>query len=527
MNIIPLPARIQEKSGSVALGKDSVITGAFENSQSLLKEFLSTRAGGENCKVIFVLDGALHDEEYLIACNHDEVLIRAKTECGAFYSVMTMQQLFTQEGLQRVSIEDKPNFEHRGFSLDCSRHFWRVDKIKQILDVMAHLKMNKFHWHLTDDQGWRAEIKKYPLLTQKGAIRKRTPLSVKAFMGSGDWGFDEIEYGRGLFYTQDDMKDIVAYAKERHIEVIPEIDMPGHMVAAISCYPYLSCTGEKVDVSDRWGVMDNICCCGKDDVYDFAKDVIDELCEIFDGKFFHIGGDEVPKTRWKKCPHCQAKIKELGLKDENALQGYFNNEIAKYLRLKGKRMIGWNEVLDAKDIMDNDVVAQWWTKHCRGNKNEFDWMANGGKCILSLTKYVYMDHPFNVRPLKKTYNYSPKDMGVRDEANIFGMEIPQWVEFIRDERKLDMLTYARLVAFSEACWTKREDRNYSDFETRMENLRPFLDKLGCKICPPEFYRGKIYPRKAFSYALKWKSWSEEPDYEFNQLVKLQDAEYKK
>ena len=526
MNIIPLPTRLQEKSGSIALGKDSEIVGAFDNTIGLFKEFLSNIDGGENCKVTFLTDGSLQDEEYLVACKRNEVIIRAKTERGAFYSLMTIKQLFTQEGMPRVSVSDAPNYEYRGFSLDCARHFWRVEKIKQILDVMAHLKMNEFHWHLTDDQGWRVEIKKYPLLTQKGTIRRRTPLSVKASVGSGKKGFDESEYGRGLFYTQDDLREVVAYAKDRHIEVIPEIDMPGHMVGAISCYPNLSCTGEQTEVSDRWGILDNICCCGKDDVYQFAKDVIDELCEIFTGRFFHIGGDEAPKTRWKKCPNCQEKIKRLGLKDENALQGYFTNEIANYLRTKGKRLIGWNEMLDAKDIMDTDVVAQWWTRHSAGNKNELDWLAKGGKCILSMSQYVYMDHPYNVRPLKKTYNYSSKNMKLKDESNILGMEIPQWVEYIRDERKLDMLTYARLVAFSEACWKKREDRDYSDFERRMENLRPYFESLGCKICPPKFYRGKVYPKTALGYALKWKSWRERPNYEFEKLMESQGGKNK-
>ena len=216
----------------------------------------------------------------------------------------------------------------------------------------------------------------------------------------------------------------------------------------------------------------------------------------------------------------------MGLKDENALQGYFNNEIAKYLRAKGKRLIGWNEILDAKDIMDNDVVAQWWIKHSSGNKNEFDWMAKGGKCILSMANYVYMDHPYNVRPLKKTYGFSAKTLGVEDESNVLGMEIPQWAEYIRDETKLDMLTYARMVAFSEVCWTKLEDRNYLEFEKRVENLRPFFDKIGCKICPPKIYRGKAYPLRAFSYALKWNLWRVNPDYELNQLAKIQTAENK-
>ena len=322
MNIIPLPTKVQENAGFIALGRDSAVTGAFDKTKTLLKKFLSDREGGADCNVLFAIDESLQEEEYRIDCEVNKVIVGANSENGAFYALVTLQQIFTKDGLPSVNIEDKPNYKYRGFSLDCARHFWRVEKIKQILDVMSHIKMNEFHWHLTDDQGWRVQLKKYPLLTQKGTIRKRTPLSPKAFMGSGDLGYDENEYGRNLFYTQDDMRDIVAYAKEKHIEVVPEIDMPGHMVAAISCYPNLSCTQEQVDVSTRWGVLDNICCCGKEDVYNFAKDVIDELCEIFTGRYFHIGGDEVPKTRWKKCLCCQEKIKKLGLKDEKALQGY-------------------------------------------------------------------------------------------------------------------------------------------------------------------------------------------------------------
>lgn len=523
MNIIPKPRRVEEKDGFAALGRDTLIAGEFKNAQTLLTEFLQDADGGAGVKVEFVKDGNMQDSQYILESKDKSVIIKASSEKGAFYALMTIKQIICDKGLPCVSIDDAPNYEYRGFSLDCARHFWTVEKIKQFIDVMAHLKMNEFHWHLTDDQGWRAEIKKYPLLIEKATARKRTPLSPKAFMGSGDWGYDENEYGRGLYYSQDDMREVVAYAKERYVEVVPEIDMPGHMVAAIACYPNLSCTGEPAQVYDKWGVTDNICCCGKDDVYNFAKDIIDELCEIFDGRFFHIGGDEVPKTRWKKCPLCQQKIKQLGLKDEDALQGHFNNEMAKYLRSKGKRMIGWNEMLDAKDIMDNDIVAQWWVRHSLGNKNEFDWMAKGGKCILSMYTHVYMDHPYNVRPLKKTYYFCAKTLGVSDESNILGMEIPQWVEYIRDEKKLDMLTYARLVAYSEVCWTKPEDRNYQDFECRMENLRPYLSKLGCKICPQKIYRGKTYPWHAFTSALRWNFWRSKPDYEYEKMLEYEEV----
>ena len=330
---------------------------------------------------------------------------------------------------------------------------------------------------------------------------------------------EDIPYGEGCFYTQEQMRDIVAFAKERHIEIIPEIDMPGHMVAAIACYPHLSCRGEETEVSVRWGVMDNILCCGKEEVYSFAKDIIDELCEIFPGKYFHIGGDEVPKARWQKCPLCQAKIKEKNLKDVNALQGYFNNVIAEYLKSKGKAMIGWNEILDAHDIMDKNIIAQWWTRR-NGDKNEFAWMEKGGKIVISMVNYVYMDHPYNVRPLSKTYSLTAEKLGVMNENNVVGMEIPQWTEYIREVDKLDMLTMARLTAFSEVCWTPAEKRNYNDFEQRLEASREYLDGIKCRICPQAIYSGKTHPRLKFTCASKWNLWRVYPDYEFDEMKKM-------
>ena len=193
MNIIPLPTKVQENAGFIALGRDSAVTGAFDKTKTLLKKFLSDREGGADCNVLFAIDESLQEEEYRIDCEVNKVIVGANSENGAFYALVTLQQIFTKDGLPSVNIEDKPNYKYRGFSLDCARHFWRVEKIKQILDVMSHIKMNEFHWHLTDDQGWRVQLKKYPLLTQKGTIRKRTPLSPKAFMGSGDWGYDENE----------------------------------------------------------------------------------------------------------------------------------------------------------------------------------------------------------------------------------------------------------------------------------------------------------------------------------------------
>lgn len=506
MKIIPQPEQAVLYPGELTWNRNITVTGEFPVTRALVEQSVAKAADGKAWPITFLRDESLAKEAYHLEIITDGIRVTASTETGAFYAWMTMEQLrHNTDKIPCCWVADAPKYEYRGFMLDCARHFWTIDKIKQFLDVMASLKMNEFHWHLSEDQGWRAEIKKYPLLTEKGSIRSNTQLELKGYWKNKE-KHDSVEYGRGLYYTQEQMREIVAYAAARHIEVVPEIDMPGHMVAAIACYPELSCTGEPTEVSNRWGVMDNICCCGKEDIYRFARDVIDEMVEIFPGRYFHIGGDEVPKKRWKTCPACQAKIKELGLKDENALQGYFNNEMAKYLRTKGKRMIGWNEVLDARAIMDRDVIAQWWVHHSVGDRNELGWLKDGGNCILSLVNYVYMDHSFAVRPLSKTYKFSHKVLGITNEKNVIGMEIPQWTEYIRDEEKLDMLTYPRLIAFAEVCWTPVDRRNYKDFEQRLEGMRDYFASLDAPICPQRIYRGKTLPWYKCSYAAKWKAW---------------------
>jgi hexosaminidase len=289
--------------------------------------------------------------------------------------------------------------------------------------------------------------------------------------------------------------------------------MPGHLVAAIACYPELSCTGEKVDVSNRWGVLDNIGCCGKENIYTFVKDVIDELSEIFTGEYFHIGGDEVPKTRWKKCPACQAKIKELGLKDENELQGHFNNEIFKYLKQKGKKMIGWNEVLESSEILDKDIIAQWWTgdRHSHASKLVKERLKDGGKIILSPWGHVYMDHPYLVRNLEKTYSLSSSAMGLDSNENILGVEAPQWTEYIKSHDKLDFNTFPRLFAISEIAWTNDEHKNYKEFEERLESLRAYFNNLNVILPHAKFYRGESL---RFSRTARgWGKWRKKPNFE--------------
>ena len=267
--------------------------------------------------------------------------------------------------------------------------------------------------------------------------------------------------------------------------------MPGHLVAAIACYPELSCTGEEVEVSDRWGVREIIGCCGKENIYHFVKDVIDEMCELFPAPFFHIGGDEVPKDRWKVCPHCQAKIKELGLRDEEALQSHFNNVISAYLKSKGKKTLGWNEILDG-DNLNPDIIPQWWIER-KDNVNEPKWLAEGNKLILSPIKNAYIPGSYFHAPLERIYSTGPNSFGIEDCEGIYGLEACQWSEFLISDRKLDAYVPLRLLAFSEACWKAESERDYTCFEKRLEAMREYWKGMGMTVVPAETYQGNGIP----------------------------------
>ena len=515
INLIPRPCSAKECGCMVPFSSKTRLTGEFGSIFELLSQLLPTPVRAGDNQLTFVRDYRIAKEGYHITCAEQNICITASDAAGAFYGVMTLLQLCAgKDWFQAVEIEDCPRFAHRGFMLDCARHFWSVEKIKQILDIMALLKMNVFHWHLSDDQGWRVEIKRYPLLTQKGSIRKSTPLSLRGYEEHME-PRDNTEYGRGLFYTQQQIREVVEYARSRFIEIIPEIDMPGHLVSAIACYPELSCSGEAVEVCDRWGVMDNIACCGKEEIYRFARDVIDELCELFPYPYFHIGGDEVPKTRWKKCPHCQEKIRALGLRDEEALQGYFNNVIAGYLKEKGKYTIGWNEILKS-ETLDHHIIPQWWIP-LDGSVREKAWLAGGGKMILSFLPYVYMDHAYAMRPLEKTYSFGPESLGLTEDTNILGIEAPQWTEYIRDEEKLDFNTFARLMAIAEAGWTERNRKDYQDFETRLESMREYFASIGVTVPPAWIYRGeslgKPLPDEQAWAEKAYAAWGDDPYFE--------------
>ncbi|MEG1608468.1 MAG: beta-N-acetylhexosaminidase [Clostridia bacterium] len=497
-SIIPKPLCEEFKKGQFVFDATTAIDGDFEKSQAKLVSLLAkcnvqikTKKGGN---IVFQNDPSLAVEEYFLDVEEGKIIITASAEAGAFYAVQSLRQLAEMDiadGGDKIAcpcciIKDKPRFKHRAFMLDVCRHFFDKDTVKEFLEMMALLKMNVFHWHLSEDQGWRIEIKKYPLLTTKGTIRKSTSTNVLNYASNGEARTNQ-PYGEGKFFTQDDIKEIVAYAQELHIDIIPEIDMPGHMMAAIACYPELSCEGKDVDVSARWGVMDTIGCVGGDKFLPFVKDVIDEVCQLFPYEYFHLGGDEVPKSKWKACPKCQAKIKELGLKNENELQGWFNNQILEYLKTKNKKVIGWNEILDASEL-SSETVVQWWTKGVAAS-GVGKWLEKGNKVVISPCPYVYFDHFYSMKDLKKTYSLDLDTVGLSQkfESQTLGFEAPQWTEFVRDIGKLHFNTYPRLQAIAEIGWTAKQNKNFADFECRLKDFSKILDKKNIGYAPRKFY----------------------------------------
>ena len=515
VQIIPKPMRCEELGGSVPFNRGTLLTGAFQELFDGICSMLPPVKDDSQNQLCFVKEDGMEKESYRIACGTQDIQVTASDKAGAFYAVISLLQLCSQAGtVPRVNIFDKPRFSYRGFMLDCARHFWPVDKIKSLLDFMAFIKLNAFHWHITDDQGWRIEIEKYPLLTQKGTVRIATDKNENC---TGHYFPETIgqQYGAGLFYTKAEAREIVAYAAERGIEVIPEVDMPGHLSAAIACYPQLSCTGDKIEVPDEWGVLHHIGCPGKEFLFTFAKDIIDELCEIFPSQYFHIGGDEVLTDSWESCPDCQRLMQEENLATVREVQGYFNGILSEYLASKGKRLVGWNEILNSAFASPDKMVGQWWIDS--KTEIERDWINRGGKMILSFCDYMYMDHPYSVRPLAKTYNFEPDVLKIKKEQNIIGIEVPQWTEHILTTEKLDMYTNARLLAAAELAWTDKEGRDYAEFESRIEGMRGLFQSYGFMLAPRQMYTGKIYREDADEHIREmWEIWQrKDRDFEMN------------
>jgi hexosaminidase len=431
----------------------------------------------------------VNDEGYTIDVTGAGITVEAKTPQGIFYGFQTIMQLFPAEiespevvkiswTIPNVSIKDEPRFKYRGQHLDVCRHFLDVEYIKKQLDVLAMFKINKFHWHLTDDQGWRIASKKYPKLNS---------ISVKRTEGEGN------VYGP-YYYTHEQIKEVVAYAGERFIEVIPEIELPGHGVAALAAYPEYSCTGGPFEVRNIWGVSNDVYCAGNDETFTFLTDIIEEVIPLFESDYFHIGGDECPKGRWEKCPKCQARIKKEKLKDEHELQSWFIGRIEQVLLKHNKKMIGWDEILEG-GLAPSATVMSW-----RGEKGGTDAANMGHDVIMTPSGWLYLDHyqgDQNVEQtaiggyttLEKTYSYEPVPEGLdKDKAHhILGAQGNVWTEYLYTPEQTEYTTYPRIIALAEITWSRKEQKEYKDFERRIANQLVRLDghKINYHVPIPE------------------------------------------
>ena len=437
------------------------------------------------------------EEAYNIEIGKSGIVVRANEPVGLFRAAQTLRKSLPIGTKDRevafpfVRIQDAPRFVYRGVLLDCARHFFTVDVIKQFLDVMALHDCNQFHWHFTEDQGWRFEVKALPDLALKGSVREKTVI------GPGNMRiYDGIPYGG--YYTQDDCREIVRYAAERYINVVPEIDMPGHMMGALHVLPHLGCTGGPYPVAPHWGVMRDVLCGGNPETLDFLKTAFGELCDVFPSKFIHIGGDECPKDRWKKCPKCQAKIKELGLKEENGrspedqLQTYLNHEIEQFLASRGRSLIGWDEIL-AGGLTENAIVMSW-----RGTKGGIEAAKQKHRVIMSPNVYAYIDHPqlkdYSKQPqttdsyqvsCSKIYSFEPlipEQLTEDEQKCILGVQANLWTEHVAFPEHAFYQLLPRLAAMSEVQWCQPKQKDFEDFKVRLPRLEKIYDKLGVQYC---------------------------------------------
>jgi len=410
-------------------------------------------------------------ESYELSITDSNIIISAFGEAGIFYGLQSLRQMMSPDfeykgpvdkvidrSLPCCVIYDYPAFKWRGLLLDCCRHFMSKDFILRYLDLLALHKMNRFHWHLTEDQGWRIEIKKYPKLTETGSFRKEK---------------DGRIYGG--FYTQEDIKEVVAYAEKLHILVIPEIEMPGHSLAALAGYPELSCTGGPFEVTSEWGVFEDVYCAGNDKTFEFTQDVLDEVINLFPSEYIHIGGDEVPKTRWKNCKKCTERLQKENLNNFEELQSYFIKRIDNYLKSKGKTLIGWDEILEG-GLSPNAVVQSW-----RGFEGGINAVRQKHFVIMSPTSHCYFDYPLDKINLEKVYSFDPIPADLTDYESTFilGGECNMWTERAPQEL-VDSKLFPRILAISEILWRYPVNRDYDEFHNRVKNHNRRLEILGVK-----------------------------------------------
>lgn len=518
-NLIPMPCEIKFLHGSYKVPKNATVYSEIE--LELIKNM-----GGSESPIRIYRDTSLGAQEYRLRVNENGVEINASEKAGAYYALQSVRMLGRfDEGINEipfVDISDKPQFLWRGVHLDESRHFFGVENVKAFLDDMFRLKLNVFHWHLTDDQGWRIEIKKYPLLTEIGSKRSFTHI--------GGWRCakkDDSPYGP-YFYTQEQIKEIVDYALERCINIVPEIDVPAHFAAALAAYPHLACRNLKRDVFGSMGEMffkkDGIkdwnrpLCLGKKESIQFIFDVYDEVCSLFPFEYFHVGGDECDVSEWKTCPDCQKAMRENGFKNEKELQKKLTNELCEYLKKKGKHMIAWNDVLNqGVERLDTGMVVQQWLPG--QDKNTVNFAKSGGKVIMSNHKSFYFDMTYAQTPLSSTYNFSPKQFGIKDYSAVLGVEGETWTEWIDSFSFLQFRIHPRLEALSEVAWTPESKRDYRQFLKRYEAYKSVYKPLGINFAADKI----AMPKNPLKRALIWrKFFFGAPEYEFCENNKLKE-----
>lgn len=426
-------------------------------------------------------------EAYRLEVTKDAITITGASEAGVFYGIQTLRKAtpltHSDVSYPSVVINDAPRFGYRGAHLDVGRHYFPADFIKKYIDILALHNLNRFHWHLTEDQGWRIEIKKYPKLTEIGSKRSETVI------GRNTGEFDGKPHEG--FYSQEEVKEIVQYAQARYITIIPEIDLPGHMLAALAAYPELGCTGGPYEVEKRWGVFDDVLCPGKEETFTFLQDVLTEVMELFPSEYIHIGGDECPKVRWEKCPRCQAKIKELGLKDDDKhkkefyLQSYVTARIEKFLNDHGRQIIGWDEILEG-ELAPNATVMSW-----RGMGGGIEAAKMNHDVIMTPTHFAYFDYyqttdienePLAIGgylPIEMVYQFEPVPASLTDaqKKHILGAQANVWTEYIPTSDHTEYMLLPRLAAMSEVLWTQSDKKNYTNFLKRLPQLMKMYDKL--------------------------------------------------
>lgn len=507
--VIPLPQEVSLTQENPFKLNENVLIAYPENNALLQRnaEFLSEYiqqatnyapktkaiAAGEQVKnaIVLGLDPSIANKEgYVLTTTPEGINLNGQTENGVFYGIQTLRKSIPAEAKEATilipagEIKDEPRFSYRGMHLDVGRHFFPKEFMKKYIDLLALHNMNTFHWHLTDDQGWRIEIKKYPKLTEIGSQRSRTVI------GRNTQEYDNTPYGG--FFTQEEAKEIVKYAQERYITVIPEVDLPGHMLAALAAYPEMGCTGGPYEVCPRWGIFEDVLCIGNDQTMQFLEDVMNEIIEIFPSKYVHIGGDEAPRTRWEKCPKCQARIKTEGLKAdknhtaEDRLQSYCMTRIEEFLNSKGRQIIGWDEILEG-DVAPNATVMSW-----RGMEGGIKAAQLGHDVIMTPTSFCYFDYyqtadtkdePLGIGgyvPIEKVYSLEPVPAVLTEEQSkhILGAQANLWTEYIHSSEHVEYMVLPRMAALAEVQWTQPEKKDFKDFTKRLARLMKFYQRDG-------------------------------------------------